>query len=680
MSLQDIRNLIAQGDTAGALKALVNLVQEGAWRNKRLRDDLLILSNQYEELKHKENIGLIDREESRHQSVQVNSALLHVIDEMETSKELAEEKPTLMPGMEKKERKKIPWWIVLVLLVPAVGFGVWKAFIEGDKAPATPPPGQRTEVESPPVVPPTQPVIAAFDWQCMPATCAAPCEIQFTNTSQNAERFLWDFGDGQATMERNPVHKYLKGKVYSVSLTAIGRTSDNIATQSIQILSPPPTNIPPAPVAMFHMDKQRGTVPCRITFSNLSEHADLFTWQIDNKTVGNTRDLQHTFTTPGSFNVKLIARRGSKQNVYVQRVQVDEDVVDPVARFTASRYECEKACRITFTNLSRNAERYSWTVDGKEAGQEVNLMHGFTTPGNHEVVLRAIRGQKENSYTRSIHVLDPNKKPRAEFSYARRTYTAPATILFANNAMNADRYQWEVNGRSVSAEKNLRHVFTTPGEYTVKLTVYQGAFSDVATQTIVINKSVERTEASFQADKTSCMSPCVVNFTNTSRNADRYAWYVNNTQVGTNTNLRYSFTKAGQYEVKLVAGSGAQQQTKIQTITIGNDISISFQADQTGCKAPCTILFTNKSQNAESFKWYVNNALVGNARDLRHTFSTAGTYTVKLYGYKGTASRYNELQVQITAGTPAVRINPELVKPNVVKPGVVKPKQIKPPN
>ena len=51
MNFQDIRNLIGQGDTKGAIKALISLVQEGAGRSKRLHDDLLILSNRFEELK-----------------------------------------------------------------------------------------------------------------------------------------------------------------------------------------------------------------------------------------------------------------------------------------------------------------------------------------------------------------------------------------------------------------------------------------------------------------------------------------------------------------------------------------------------------------------------------------------------------------------------------------------------
>lgn len=46
--------------------------------------------------------------------------------------------------------------------------------------------------------------------------------VQFINLSENAEQFLWDFGDGTTSTERNPVHCYYNPprKHYSVTLTA----------------------------------------------------------------------------------------------------------------------------------------------------------------------------------------------------------------------------------------------------------------------------------------------------------------------------------------------------------------------------------------------------------------------------------------------------------------------------
>lgn len=125
MNLHDIRNLIGQGDTAGAIKALVSRVQEGAGRNKRLRDDLLILSNRFEELKRKETIGLLEQDDAVREHAQVNEALLNLIADMESGR-TAREAPAPVP---EKTSAPMPRWlyaagILLGLLI--VGFIVWK--------------------------------------------------------------------------------------------------------------------------------------------------------------------------------------------------------------------------------------------------------------------------------------------------------------------------------------------------------------------------------------------------------------------------------------------------------------------------------------------------------------------------------------------------------------------------
>jgi PKD repeat protein len=47
--------------------------------------------------------------------------------------------------------------------------------------------------------------------------------VAFTNTSQNASSYFWNFGDGGTSSEVNPSHEYLENGEYTVTLTA---TSD----------------------------------------------------------------------------------------------------------------------------------------------------------------------------------------------------------------------------------------------------------------------------------------------------------------------------------------------------------------------------------------------------------------------------------------------------------------------
>ncbi|MEI6576695.1 MAG: T9SS type A sorting domain-containing protein [Bacteroidota bacterium] len=84
--------------------------------------------------------------------------------------------------------------------------------------------GTTTVVENPAAVP-------AFTYN------ANNMEITFTNNSQNASSFSWNFGDGQASSSINPVHLYAAPIVYNVMLTASnGLCADSTSTQIINLI------------------------------------------------------------------------------------------------------------------------------------------------------------------------------------------------------------------------------------------------------------------------------------------------------------------------------------------------------------------------------------------------------------------------------------------------------------
>jgi hypothetical protein len=59
-------------------------------------------------------------------------------------------------------------------------------------------------------------------------------EIFFHNTSQNAETYEWDFGDGYISTEKHPVYKYNLTGSYEVTLTAYNKKG--VADKALLIL------------------------------------------------------------------------------------------------------------------------------------------------------------------------------------------------------------------------------------------------------------------------------------------------------------------------------------------------------------------------------------------------------------------------------------------------------------
>jgi PKD repeat protein len=66
---------------------------------------------------------------------------------------------------------------------------------------------------------------------------AAPgsTEVQFQNASLWATQYAWDFGDGNTSTAKNPVHEYAQPGAYTVSLTAQNWCSSETFTQEVTV-------------------------------------------------------------------------------------------------------------------------------------------------------------------------------------------------------------------------------------------------------------------------------------------------------------------------------------------------------------------------------------------------------------------------------------------------------------
>ncbi len=75
--------------------------------------------------------------------------------------------------------------------------------------------------------------VAAFDaTPTIPISASVPLTVSFTNLSNNADSYLWDFGDGTTSTQTNPQHTYTTKGSFTVKLTA---TNKNVCTNTISL-------------------------------------------------------------------------------------------------------------------------------------------------------------------------------------------------------------------------------------------------------------------------------------------------------------------------------------------------------------------------------------------------------------------------------------------------------------
>ena len=108
--------------------------------------------------------------------------------------------------------------------------------------------------------------VSAFS--ASPTSGSAPLTVSFTDQSTGSPTsWKWTFGDGNTSTEKNPVHKYNKTGLYSVTLTASNANGSNALTKTSYIAV---SNILNAPVAAFSASPTSGNEPLTVSFTDQS--------------------------------------------------------------------------------------------------------------------------------------------------------------------------------------------------------------------------------------------------------------------------------------------------------------------------------------------------------------------------------------------------------------------------
>lgn len=109
-----------------------------------------------------------------------------------------------------------------------------------------------------------------------------PLTVQFTNLSVNSDRYIWFFGDGERSEDKDPVHTYKYSGYYDVILIAKGPGGEGKTEkkQFIKVLNAPYTYFNLTPSILYLPD-------AKFTTRNLTTGAVGYQWNVYNSSSGN---------------------------------------------------------------------------------------------------------------------------------------------------------------------------------------------------------------------------------------------------------------------------------------------------------------------------------------------------------------------------------------------------------
>ena len=408
--------------------------------------------------------------------------------------------------------------------------------------------------------------------------------------------YSWSFGDGNTDpTESTPTdtHTYATRGHYTVTLTVTNDAGQTATTsQTITVDDPPTVSISPVSAT--------ATPGSTVSFNETATAPDSggsitgLNWNFDDPSSGDNTSTasnpSHTFANAGVYTVTLTAT--DDLGVSTQKTATVTIDSAPTASFVDSATTASPASPGTAVSFNASASsdpsgtitNYDWSFgDGSSDPNETTPTdtHTYATRGNYTVQLTVTNDADQTSTTtQTVTVDDP---PTASVTPSATISTPASPVSFTSTAASPDAggsistYNWSFGDNTSASVQNPSHTYTSPGVYTVTLTVTDDlGVSSSASTTITID-AVPAVTFTASANPVTAGSTVAFNAGGSSDSygtITSYSWNFGDGTTATGQAPSHAYTSPGTYTVSLtVTNDAGQSATQTGTITVNSAAS-----------------------------------------------------------------------------------------------------------
>jgi gliding motility-associated-like protein len=461
--------------------------------------------------------------------------------------------------------------------------------------------------------------------------CDNPLQVVFRDSSIGGQTYKWNFGDGDSSTLRYPVHTYPSAGDYIVHFLVTHGSCSYPVTDTIHIVDEHPSLS--VSDTIFCKSELVTFTAGNVNASNISSYS----WDFgDGATASaNVNSNSYYYSTTGTFTPSVIVTDilgctdTSKNSIPVK-------VHGPTAAFTNAAGTCVNSV-FTFNDGSGTdglhaLVEWQWRFgDGSSQGySSAPFTHVYGAPGSYNVSLRV-----KDAFGCYDSLLIPAAviitKPIAAFSSADSIKCSNNDIQFLNSSSGLElQSAWLFGDGGSSNISEPSHSFATQSDFNVRLLVTDKFGCQDST---VKSQKVANPVAAYSlSDSFSTCPPLLVSISNGSSNVTRLKWDFGDGGMSSNTNPSHYYTTPGTYFVKLtVEGFGTCVDSSIKTIRIKGPTG-TFHFDPALICTGGTINFTASGKGHNSFIWDFSDGNTNATTDslVTHIYSNPGLYQPKL--------------------------------------------------
>ncbi|MHA1545154.1 MAG: PKD domain-containing protein [Alphaproteobacteria bacterium] len=299
--------------------------------------------------------------------------------------------------------------------------------------------------------------------------------------------YVWDFGDGQTATGLQTTHTYRAAGKYTVTLTVRDdsglENAQARATMLVEVRDPPATlaSGPSVGCAGEPMEWAAKTPTPQVG------DGTQISWNFGDGATAQGPAATHAYRRAGRYLVTMFtdasSRLSGSRRFSTAPVQINQP---PVASAGPDRLICPGAVVTFDASGSRDfdgaLQSFRWDFGDGTTSDLAKPVHAFQEPGIYTVRLTVNDGTKTKCSTGLDQAqIVVNSPPLAKIVNARLAYVGGANDAFLldgsaskDETGDALSYEWTV-GQTILYGERVRHVFNTPGQVPVTLTVRDGS-------------------------------------------------------------------------------------------------------------------------------------------------------------------------------------------------------------